>query len=264
MKIINGNEFTKISHFYLDEHIKGGNLSKEILQKDAVIFCKLDYTDKLFNFIKFSNKNYILITHNSDYGINVDIFNEKPTSIKKWFGQNVNYYHQDLINIPIGLENEIRNPPAIPRVDYKWFKRNLKLFQDTKKKSIVYCNWNPETSPSRNNIINDLKNNQIPIEIEDDRLNHKNYCKKLSQYKFVLCPPGNGVSTHRFWETLYLGSIPIVINHRIYKDYTLPMIRLNKWSDLTNNILTNFDETKYSKEQLDFNYWKNLILNTKL
>jgi hypothetical protein len=56
-----------------------------------------------------------------------------------------------------------------------------------------------------------------------------------------------------------MGSIPIIIDHRIYRDYTLPIIRLETWSDLTNEILFSFDEYKFSKEQLDFNYWETLI-----
>jgi len=257
MKLINGNEFTKMAAFYLDEHILGGGLTKELLGKDAIIFCKIDYIFRLFDFIRFSNKRYILVTHNSDFPVDAFRFNSRPSCIKKWFGQNVVIDHPDLINIPIGLENEIRRN-GTPIVDYPWFYENMNRLQNKEKISKVYCNWSP-TNESRNHIVRLLEPNNIPFDLEPERLSHKEYCEKLSDYKYVLCPPGNGVSTHRFWETLYLGSIPIILNHRIYREYTLPIIRLENWEELTNEKLESFNELDYSKEMLDFGYWRNLI-----
>ena len=43
-----------------------------------------------------------------------------------------------------------------------------------------------------------------------DKLQFKDYIAKLGEYQFVLCPPGVGTDTHRFWETILVGSIPIV------------------------------------------------------
>lgn len=260
MKLINGNEFTKISDFHLDLHIYNDKLDKNILNKNVIIFCKTDYLNKLFNFIKKSNKKYILITHNSDYPIDIKRFSMKPCSIKKWFGQNVTIYHPDLINIPIGLENKIRSDKK-PRTNHDWFLNNLERFNKKEKiKDTIYCNWKP-THPSRKDIIKYFELNNIKIEFEKEQLSHKDYCEKLSNYKYIACPQGNGISTVRFWETLYMGSIPIVINHRIYRDYTLPFICVNNWSELTNKTLETFNEYKFSKEQLDFSYWENLIIN---
>lgn len=42
------------------------------------------------------------------------------------------------------------------------------------------------------------------------RLNRRKYRELLRRHRFVLCPRGNGMDTHRFWESLYAGSIPIV------------------------------------------------------
>ena len=257
MKLINGNEFTKMAPFYLDEHILGGGLTKELLKGDAIVFCKIDYISRLFDFIRFSNNKYILITHNSDYPVDSFRFNSKPPCIKKWFGQNVTLDHPDLINIPIGLENEIRRN-GTPIVDYPWFYENMNRLQEKPKIDKVYCNW-AATNESRNHIVKLLEQNNIPFDLEPERLSHKEYCEKLSNYKYVLCPPGNGVSTHRFWETLYLGSIPIVLSHRIYRDYTLPIIKLDRWEQLTLEMLKKFNENEYSREMLDFEYWRKLI-----
>jgi len=36
------------------------------------------------------------------------------------------------------------------------------------------------------------------------------YYKTLKSTKFVVCPPGRGVDTHRIYETLFFGGIPII------------------------------------------------------
>jgi hypothetical protein len=36
------------------------------------------------------------------------------------------------------------------------------------------------------------------------------YLKELAQSKFVICPPGYGYDTHCIWESLTVGSIPVV------------------------------------------------------
>ena len=35
------------------------------------------------------------------------------------------------------------------------------------------------------------------------------FYRQLSQSKFALCPSGNGFDTHRFWQALYLGCLPV-------------------------------------------------------
>jgi hypothetical protein len=38
----------------------------------------------------------------------------------------------------------------------------------------------------------------------------------IAQSKFVLCPSGLGFDTYRLWETIILGSIPIVEVYFVY------------------------------------------------
>jgi hypothetical protein len=51
-------------------------------------------------------------------------------------------------------------------------------------------------------------------------------------FKFVACPRGNGTDTHRFWETLYRGSIPVVKESAWSKsiaDLEIPLVQLQAW-----------------------------------
>ena len=89
--------------------------------------------------------------------------------------------------------------------------------------------------------------------------------KRLSDYEYCICPEGNGVDTHRFWEALYLKCVPIVIRNPlidIIKNTTnLPMVILNSWQDLQVNELPSYDSFDFlnSANYLDFNFYKNII-----
>jgi hypothetical protein len=60
--------------------------------------------------------------------------------------------------------------------------------------------------------------------------------RRLAEYKFCICPEGNGVDTHRFWEALYLKVIPIVLDSELVRafqrDTRIPMVVLTSWSEL--------------------------------
>ena len=60
-------------------------------------------------------------------------------------------------------------------------------------------------------------------------LSYKDYMERLSQSKFVICPPGKGKDTFRFYDTIYSGAIPIVIREKFpvsYTHLTLPTKRI--------------------------------------
>jgi hypothetical protein len=60
-----------------------------------------------------------------------------------------------------------------------------------------------------------------------------NYYTTLARNMFVLCPPGHGVDTHRFWEALALGSVPVVLASPL--DWLLdqyPIVILQSWGDV--------------------------------
>ena len=96
------------------------------------------------------------------------------------------------------------------------------------------------------------------------------YIDKLSNYKFVLCPWGNGIDTYRLWETLFSGSIPVVKKHDAYKNFKkLPIIFYENNEDLTLDYLVENEKNinlDYSKEFLTVDFWinKNIKINENI
>lgn len=63
------------------------------------------------------------------------------------------------------------------------------------------------------------------------------FYRMLKRSRFAVCPPGNGRDTHRVYECLYLGVIPIVKTSfldRLYKQF--PVWIVNDWSEVTEQL----------------------------
>jgi hypothetical protein len=88
------------------------------------------------------------------------------------------------------------------------------------------------------------------------------YLRNLRTNGLVLCPEGNGVDTHRFWETLYMGGVPVVTKNPVMEYFytNLPVIQLNDWSELKNRSLIEAQWLEITDKSFDFSimssaYW---------
>ena len=86
----------------------------------------------------------------------------------------------------------------------------------------------------------------------------------------VICPRGAGVDTHRFWECLLLGAIPVVLNQdhcgRLAQNLDLPVISVEAWSDLQDrqfleSKIDGIRQTDWNLGPLTAGYWNSLIEN---
>lgn len=87
------------------------------------------------------------------------------------------------------------------------------------------------------------------------------YLMQLRKHKFVLCPEGNGVDTHRLWETLYMGGVPIIQKSNFLPNIvnSLPVLQLDKWEDLNDSkIFADFDRNERLKNAM----WEVLSMST--
>lgn len=243
---------------------EGKIFKDEILTKNAIIFCKTDYIGYLFDNIKHSKYQYILITHHSDYSIDENVFLHKPTCIKKWLAINATHKNPQLMRIPLGLKThsgiyvEKVNDQPFYKID--WLVENSDRLKNKTKNNQIYCNWG-NTNPSRNSIIDELKKKNLPF-VKENGLGYLEYLESMSDFKYVISPPGNGLDCHRTWESLYLGCIPIVIKDSIYDDWAdLPILQVNSYSDLNMELLNKFSKQSFRYDILHIEYWKNIIKN---
>lgn len=66
---------------------------------------------------------------------------------------------------------------------------------------------------------------------------------KTLESRYALCPRGCGVDTHRFYECIYLGCVPIVVRthtvfDRLYHPVSgFPCLVVERWADVTEELL---------------------------
>jgi hypothetical protein len=89
----------------------------------------------------------------------------------------------------------------------------------------------------------------------------ENYLVALREHKFALSPPGRGLDTHRTWEALMVGTIPIVIRSPLDILYDqLPVLIIDDWSIITPEYLEQrwqeFQKGTYDFSRLYAPYWK--------
>ena len=52
--------------------------------------------------------------------------------------------------------------------------------------------------------------------VVENRVDYATYMSAVGNSKYVLSPPGNGQDCHRFYESVLMGSIPVLQNGTLY------------------------------------------------
>lgn len=237
-----------------------------------IFFCKTDFIIKELEFLSKLEDDVILITGNSDYAINDDVFYRKPLNIKKWFAQNALFKDDVLMPLPIGLENKLpskRDGHGIgyfERVAEKERLLSRGISKTPTKK--IYANFNINTNYVYRSKVREKCLISPHIDWEEPNLTLEGFFDKILDYEMVVCPAGNGVDTHRLWEVLYSNRIPITIkmgDFKIYELYEkLPIIILDRVDDLRDEKLIDEKKNIIDNKVFDLNilnsfFWENEI-----
>ena len=229
-----------------------------------IVFCYPDILQEFSEKLVFFKNTFVLITHNSDINIIEDSTTTKIANhekIIKWYAQNVCFSHEKLLYLPIGIANRQWQHGS---QFVEFYEKKCIDFENIVKKgnSDVYFNFNIHTnSDKRQQCYNNLVSKGLPFLPNIDNWGN---LSRLLEYKFCICPEGNGIDTHRFWEALYLKCIPIVICNPLIdiiqkqeereNKGQLPMIVLTSWDDLNINSLPDYESFEFSSSMKYLNY----------
>lgn len=271
MNIINGKKFAKLAdiqiskeeHYYFEfgndnnpnwydidnsnfinfdnpsiVYVNSSLLSPKPKLKSSNLITKLSY---------FKNP-FTLILHNSDG--NFEEFESrvlKLDNVTYVYSQNLNFKHEKVSPLPIGIANPI----------WEWGSEDLVnevISIDVDKDNFIYTNFKVDgglrpidRQPCLDWMnLNNFKMNEVKP--------FRDYLLDLKSHKFCLCPQGNGFDTHRFWESLYMKTIPIVKKTVMTEFWAkfFPIILIDDWNEV------NLDIIKNNYEKL--NKWDNYYL----
>lgn len=281
--ILAGSNFSKISNIVYSEFISKENYHKKNLGKNivlyeeknyllykllnfeinenSIIFCNTLTLKSLFNHLnKIEDLNNIkLITHQTDVEINEKLFNLKPKCISEWYSTNVNYDNESLISIPLGVGNDFQ----VNQINTSTEFVDIKL-DEFDVKPQLYLNFKKSTNYSERSNLYEQFSKKPFVKIDEPDLSLSEYKEQMNKSSFILSPFGNGIDTHRIWEALYFGKIPITKFHKNFNSFDeLPILFVNDYEEVTEDLLTSFiskiSKNLFSLEMLDISYWQKKI-----
>lgn len=256
---ISGANLILIADFVYDFYVQNIQPVSQIKNGD-VIYVKTDnihiFFRKIFPKIE---KKFILITHNSDYA--TDARHAKylnDNKLIKWFGQNPGFLHPKFVVLPIGLENPIWYPFKTKFIQ----KLNLStdIIEWKNRKYSIYVNFSPNTNPTAREYLFSYYSQFKDVLIVKKKVNYTTYMNQMGNSKYVLCPRGNGLDTHRYYEAILMGSIPIVENSTLYSIFNeSTTLVLKNFKDLNQTMLDYpegfISRMDFSRNVIMMDYW---------
>ena len=225
------------------------------LKENYIIFCHTLFIDSLFKHLENIHelKNLKLITSQTDIPITENLFNKKPNCIRQWFSINVSFSNNNLIPIPLGIVGGGNKKNLAP-------DNLIKINLNKQRENKIYFNFNLNT-----NYFHRISAMKRSLKIQDAVIDKPTielgeYVKKLSHYKYNVTPWGNGFDTHRLWESLYLGCVPITKFHKTFKNMQdLPIIFVSDYKDISLDMVNKYKFESVNIEKLKFSWWLSLI-----
>lgn len=209
--------------------------------------------------------NQVVISGQSDYGVTPEIAARYPR-VRHWFAINNESRDSRIMTLPLGVTNDTDESPVHRIYGNQAVLRKVQL-EPRFIKNLAYLNMS-RTHPSRDVVI-DLFSNQPWVTVgksESTMEGREQFLRDIRNHEFCFCPRGNGLDTHRLWETLYMGSIPIVEYDPAYSEFRdLPIYFVTDWQkDVTpeklRSVKTDFASRSWNLEKLYWPYWKAMIL----
>lgn len=164
---------------------------------------------------------------------------KKP--VNQWLVNCSEFDRQEdgMVPFPIGMSYQIA----------KYDKKDIGLLVRGPHNLLVLCSVYPTTDERRRGssmlnrrvILETLAKNGIMNSFEQYQI----YITRLREHKYVISPEGNGIDTHRHYEALMMGCIPIVEDSSYVRQKygTLPVLYTKDYSEINSGYL----EAKYTE-----------------
>ena len=251
--IVSQNEFVSLAED------NSGNLlfiKTDVLVKKEPIF----WNDKHHPPGPWPPLQKVWITGHSDYPMESSTLLGFEGQYSNLFSANVDIQKEGITPIPLGIQTHVG-------------KGIIDLLLNCRLKPkgeghLIFKSFRLATYPGERCVIDHLFENQ-PWVYSKYPLSMEEYYTAIRNSKFVFCPRGNGFDTHRLWEVLYLGAIPVVRSSYLMNYFAkyLPICLIHSWDQITPELLE-YEYERIMKTDtwdpsiLKMPYWREKILAT--
>ncbi|MBE2179500.1 MAG: hypothetical protein IAE97_03430 [Chthoniobacterales bacterium] len=170
----------------------------------SLLYAKQDHARALFPGLERRRARVVLITAESDVPVGPDA--DIPLQVASWFAVNAD--HRCVESLPLGLGNSYCRRTS--KADL------LARVAGMPKTGLLYVNFRVENNPAvRAPLWEKFRSAEWAGSAACEQIKHTaaDYARAMASHRCVLCPAGNGIDTHRMWEALYAGTIPVVESH---------------------------------------------------
>ncbi len=252
------------------------NLSEDLLEyqdlneilkqiNDKIIFifsCDIDFPPpiKPYSYDKYFDESKLPENHleiNYYEKINTELLNIIQKNNIHIYTHSLSINHSNITNVPIGIYEKF---------NHFQLKTNEKTILCYANFGIPCDRWfgNP-----RKELISFIKDKDfILIENIFEKNPHKYtndyFYDKISRSKFTLCPRGSGIDTYRLWDSICLGSIPIVEKYDGHAEFIhLPILFVDSYEEINEDFLNKkyelFSKQDFCYDKMKIEYWDNLF-----
>jgi hypothetical protein len=184
------------------------------------VFVNGDYLDDFLSRIPtYISKKFTVVIHNTDRSFGSAELTKTLRVANKIYAINTTVRHPQLTTIPIGFSDTQLGflstfTPSVVERDIEIYgnftghnnrkKRGECAVVFHNKTGVVFQTWKPVSD----------------------------YYADLCRSKFVLCPEGTGIDTHRVYESILCGATPVILRNSLSHLYeTLPVCIVDRWED---------------------------------
>ena len=191
-----------------------------------VIFCQSENLQELFKSHFEEINASVVICGNSDFEFHT-VPEMIPPSVKALFLQNSFISDNKFIfTLPIGIEN------------LRWgVNGNPRLFKNQISNPVNKILFGPfgNTHPIRTQVIENFRGSGFHWDcLPVGRISPREYAEIARRYKLIAAVRGNGIDTHRHWESLYRGVIPVTLRDKWSESlqaFGIPFLLINSWEE---------------------------------
>jgi hypothetical protein len=223
-----------------------------------IVFCKIDEVWRLFRALRRTRKRIVLVTGEGDKPVTPELFAQKPPHVSHWFGMNMFAEDPAATPIPLGL-GEDGHPATLEGKDIADMAK-----QSLVRTGLLYANFGTASNPVVREPLRAWL--EKPAQQWVTWQGHQGdegktaYLQALCSHHFVFCPPGNGEDSHRMWEALYAGAIPVVRESPAMRNFRdLPILFVPRLDEISQDSLRAHAQSgagqSVSRSKLDLTFW---------
>jgi hypothetical protein len=225
--MISGRGFANISTWIFDNRYSDKAFSPLASTNGDRVFINGDMLDeflkkKTLNIFS-KGKKFIYLIHNSDLAFDeARLYKLLPHAIHV-YAINTTIRHPQLTSIPIGFADKTLD--FVKTFKPKTVERDIEIYLNVNIGSLNEHRFRVRKACAEA-FIDD------PRVVAKTNRSLEEYFDDLCRSKFVLCPQGTGIDTHRIYEAILCGATPVVLRSTLDHLYEwLPVCILDSWTD---------------------------------